>query len=981
MKPRFLLLPLLFLLALGAKPNAARASHAAGGELIYEWISDSTYRFYFKFYRDCDGIPEPSDMTMCYENPCSGISGSLTMPKLTGPLPGGGVNGQEVTTGCPGYATTCGTGTLPGYREWWYTATLTLNGQCNSWKFYAFEAARNASITNLTAPGSQNLYVEATFNNVAAQGNSSPYFSVKPVPYVCVNTPYTYNNGAVDPNADSVGFSIIQPRTVPFCGTLATDIPFSSAAYNLIDNPFGTGNTFSINPTTGELNFTPNALQIAVVTVLVEEFRAGVLIGSVLRDIQIVVIDCDVVQPTLDVIDTTVSGGTIDTLETVYGCATQLLDFDFDINSADDSAVLVVVDNHDAAAPGSTVSYVGMTTDSITGYFTWTPGVLDTGLNILTITVKDSSCRPPGIIIQNTFTIPIYINPVTVARNDTTICPGDSVELDVIGGATFTWVALPGGSPTSSLSCTTCKNPIAKPAVTTYYEVTSNLSSICNKSKDTVLVKVVIPPAFNAGPDTTTCINDSLQLNINLPTGGATTYTIRWSPGSSLTDSTIANPIAFPSSDVTYTVTVTPDGLASCAYTDTLNVAVLQGYTILTPDTAICIGGVVNVRGSGDPRYTYSWTPTTGVTPPNIVNPTIVAPFTLNYTLVASYPGCSDSIHQIAVDVQPIPTATTNADRVVCLGDTVHINTTVTPAYSGYSYTWTPGGNLDDAYAPDPIFTATTAALTVLTLTVQTPAGCKDTEQIVYTVVPSEFMDVNADTAICPRDSVLLITTGAQVDVRWTPALGVTDSTGLSTYGIPTTTTTYTVIGEDIFGCLDTEQVTIVVHPDAVLSLPDSVRIYPGETYQMDPGGNCLYFTWFPDLGLTANNIANPVSSPPVNTRYFVNGRTEAGCATSDTIDVLVSLDSYLDMPNAFSPGSNPNALLKPAKNGFVKLNYFRIYNRWGNMVYQSTDPEAGWDGRYNGEVQPMGVYVYTIEAVTPSGRVINKQGNVTLIR
>lgn len=96
-------------------------------------------------------------------------------------------------------------------------------------------------------------------------------------------------------------------------------------------------------------------------------------------------------------------------------------------------------------------------------------------------------------------------------------------------------------------------------------------------------------------------------------------------------------------------------------------------------------------------------------------------------------------------------------------------------------------------------------------------------------------------------------------------------------------------------------------------------------------------------------------------------------------MDVLVK-ETVIDMPNAFTP-SSVNNVFKPSKRGIAQLKSFNIFNRWGNKVYSSTNIEEGWDGTYNGQPQPMGVYIYTIDAVTDNGTPFVKKGNVTLIR
>ena len=95
----------------------------------------------------------------------------------------------------------------------------------------------------------------------------------------------------------------------------------------------------------------------------------------------------------------------------------------------------------------------------------------------------------------------------------------------------------------------------------------------------------------------------------------------------------------------------------------------------------------------------------------------------------------------------------------------------------------------------------------------------------------------------------------------------------------------------------------------------------------------------------------------------------------------MVVEETPMNMPNAFTPGVQPNPEFKLSHKGVASLKSFRIYNRWGTKVFETTDINEGWDGQFNGQPQPMGVYIYTIEAKTNKGNDFVKQGNVTLIR
>jgi gliding motility-associated-like protein len=980
-----------FLLALSGlvfKPSIVKASHASGGELLYEWVSDSTYKIIFKFYRDCAGTTEPLSVDCCYFNTCGGGANTLTLNKILGPLPGGGVNGQQVSTGCPGYLSSCnggGVGSNPGYEEWWYTGNVTLTSQCNFWKFYVSIGNRNAGLYNIQQSANQWLYIECTFNNLAAQGNSSPYFTVKPVPYMCVNSPYSYNNGAVDANGDSLSFELIQPLNYAYnCQTNPpyNAIPWETANgnFNTTNNPLATNNTFSMSPTTGQMNFTPSVTQKSAVTLKVTEWRNGAVIGTVMRDVQVIVLPCNSVQPGITTDSSSLVGVQLVNGQ-IQGCATQPLTFCFDLKSTDTDAILVATDNHVTVAPGSSISYIGQTTDSIRACFSWTPSSLDTGLKIFTITVKDSACDPPGILLAQTFTIPIYIWPITVGEVDTTICFGDSVQMNAYGGSQFTWGVIPGGSGVSSLSCTNCKNPVATPTVTTSYWVQSNLgNNFCNINRDTVTIIVLPPPNFDLGPDTTTCIGNSIQLDIHLVPDPGSVYAIQWTPSTNLSNDTIANPVANPPITTTYVVTVTPSGVGACAGVDSIKVRVLQGFKLFNNDTAICKAQSTQINAIGDIAYTYNWTPTIGVSDPTIINPTITPDTSHEYIVTANFPGCDEISDSLFIDVQPVPTVYVGPDQILCYGDTIHINTVVTPAgYPNYTYIWTPAGALSDPAIADPVYTA--YLTTTLTLTVKTPIACMASDAVVFTVVPADFIAASNDTTICPGDTAQLRVTGTPVSLSWVPALYISDSTIATPSVWPVTTTDYIVYGVDINHCIDTQDVRVTVMPGTVINLADSVTIFPGESYQIDPGGNGLYFKWFPPLGLSAANIANPIAMPDVNTRYFVEAATEFGCPAYDSIDVFVSYDSYIDVPNAFSPGSAPNAEVKVLHKGNATLKSFMVFNRWGTKVFETSNIDEGWNGMFNSQPQPMGVYIYTVEAVSPTGRKFVKQGNITLIR
>jgi gliding motility-associated-like protein len=985
----------VILLFLAFAPTKAKASHAAGGEIIYEWISDSTYRFFFKFYRDCTGIPEPPTQSICMYNPCTNFVKNVTMQKYTGMVPPGVPNGSPVSPGCSSsiYPTKCTdpSSSLPGFTEWWYTCVEPLPGQCDAWKFTVSIGARNTQ-NNIVAG---NFHVETTFNNLYAQGNSSPYFSIKPIPFCCINQQFTYNNGAVDPNGDSLSNEVINPMngstctgTAPNAGLIAQTPPISFPT-----NPLQTNNSYTISATTGSMSFTPSQAGPSTMTIRTKEWRNGILIGSIMRDVQVQVLtSCNFTPPTFPPIqNTNVTGGTLVGGQ-IRGCVGQQLQFDYFLTSTDPDAILLGSDNHDQSCPGSNTAYTNSKTNNVKGTFTWTPSMTQTGNFSLSVNLVDSTCRPPGILYSQTFTIPIFINGPVVASKDTSVCPGDPAQLSVsgLGAGNYTWSYLSG--PTGSLNSTTIPNPVASPFATTSYLVTSGLTSYCLHNKDTVVVSTLPSPTFVPVSDKTTCPGVAITLDPQVTPDPGVTYSAKWTPATYLSSNATVVTTTTPLDNITYTVVISASN-TQCKGFDTVVVDVLDGYKLSTGDTAICLGESVQVTITGDPRYTYEWSTNDNSGNTSISNTAIIDPSikptevgVWKYYIKASYvidaatnKKCPDSLSEFDIDVQPVPTVVVPADAIVCFGDTMLLGADVQPnTYSKYSYTWSPGQSLNDPNKINPIFTAT--ATTTLTMTASTPAGCKGSDDITLNVLPSDFLFLSDDTSICPGESAQINTeTVGLKSFMWANAEGMKQNNVLSPVVYPTTTEVYAIYGRDTNGCYDTQMVKVTVRPRAMIDLPESVKIYPGESYQMMPGGNGISYNWFPPVGLSDASVSNPVAKPEVNTRYFVTAVTESGCIANDTIDVLVAPDSYIDMPNAFSPGTKN--VLKPIRLGDATLKSFTIYNRWGQKMYESSDMNQGWDGRYKDEAQPMGVYIYTIEAVTPAGRKFTKQGNITLIR
>jgi gliding motility-associated-like protein len=141
-------------------------------------------------------------------------------------------------------------------------------------------------------------------------------------------------------------------------------------------------------------------------------------------------------------------------------------------------------------------------------------------------------------------------------------------------------------------------------------------------------------------------------------------------------------------------------------------------------------------------------------------------------------------------------------------------------------------------------------------------------------------------------------------------------------------------------------------------------------------------YTWLPATGLSTTSVYNPATTLDRDQAYQVQMTFPSGCITTDTLQVFVMVNNDILVANVFTPnGDGQNDLLTVNLRGVSKLNYFRVFNRSGKKIFESNDPAQGWDGRFNGVLQPLATYVWTAEGIDRNGRTIHRQGSTTLLR
>ena len=668
-----------------------------------------------------------------------------------------------------------------------------------------------------------------------------------------------------------------------------------------------------------------------------------------------------------------------------------------------------------------------------------TPGIYSVTLNILT---------SAGCAGQFTDSVFVFSSPTAIfSMDDTTICPSQIIAFKDISQPTGTissWSWNFGNAASGTLNTSTLQHPFHTYTTPGIYAVILIVQSV-NGCTDTTsnIITVVTNPIASAGADATICLNSTIVLNAN---GG---ILFNWSPPIGLSDTTIFNPIAAPTSTTTYSL-VTTD-LNGCIATDNVIVTVLSIPTLVAvPDSTVCSGQNIQLQASGATSYT--WSPLNGLNNGGISNPICHATVPTTYIITGvDASGCTNSA-TISINLFPVAIANAGSDSTICLGNSIQLN-----GSGGINFEWVPISSIDSSTAFNP--TATPLSSGTYTLIITDANGCTATDDITITVNLLPIVAASSDIQICYQTSAILNASGA-VNYEWSPSTTLNSSTGTTVSASPDSSTFYYVTGTDANGCSAIDSVSVSVLPQLnavagnggdiciggviqlivsggnqyswtpansldnpyspnpfaspeqtttytviisdgvcdsdtltiIVNVNESPFCYAGQDFEIPVGteiqlGGAVTqgatYSWNPPDGLSCTNCISPTVIANVNTTYTLTTTSSDGCKSEDEMIIAVACpNDLLFLPNIFTPnGDNKNEKFRVRTIGIKELNYFKIFNRWGQLVWETSDIKEGWDGTFNGIKMPPGVYVYHLEAICSEGQNITKQGNITLIR
>ena len=399
---------------------------------------------------------------------------------------------------------------------------------------------------------------------------------------------------------------------------------------------------------------------------------------------------------------------------------------------------------------------------------------------------------------------------------------------------------------------------------------------------------------------------------------------------------------------------------------------------IITTDTLICTTDTIQLR-SNFTSGTIRWSPNYMINDTTAFNPLVSPDVTTTYT--ATYTdafGCSTA-KTVKVSVVNDVTLLAANDTTICRTDSVRLRLNT----NALTFAWTPANVILDPTVKDPLVFPT-APVTEFMVRASISNKCFKDITIRVKTVPYPVPMITGDAEICFGKNAQLNASGGSI-YRWSPPTYLNNTTIPNPIAIaPRRTTTYTVSVRDTLGCPKpvTKDFTVVVIRIIADAGPSDTSVVLDQPLQLTATGGTNY-VWVPATYLNNPNIASPVSNPQNNITYTVNVSNEKGCFDTDTINVKVFyLPPDIYVPKAFTPGGDGlNELFRPIALGIRSLESFRVYNRWGQMVYTTSKIGEGWNGKFKGVKQESGTFVWQANATDFQGRKIFRKGSVILIR
>lgn len=566
-------------------------------------------------------------------------------------------------------------------------------------------------------------------------------------------------------------------------------------------------------------------------------------------------------------------------------------------------------------------------------------------------------------------------------------CDGFTVDFSPFNNSTgnitsYQWIF---GDPASgSLDTSYDPGPKHKFTDTGVFTIRLKVSS-GNLCIDSTSQKIKVYPGFFPDFDVFgQCKNTPIQFrDKTIATFGSVNFW-RWNfgdVGSPSNTSTLQNPTHVYAASGNYNVEFIVASSKGCIDTVPKVVTISDRPAIdAGRDTLICSVDTLQLHAAGTGNFL--WSPNYMISSLTVPDPFVSPDITTDYIVQLTDPfGCSgyDTIRVNVVDrvIQSIV-----PDTTICRTDPIILRLNSNALY--FQWTETPSGaaTLNSYTIKNPV---ATPLVNTSYHVVGSIGKCIAQSDIAVKVVPYPLANAGPDLLICPGNSAQLNATGGSA-YFWSPSAFLNNRNIANPVSInPTGSIRYVVSVSDTLGCPKAVRDTVIVTVDRITADagPSDTSVVLGQPLLLHATGSNHYL-WSPATWLNNIAIATPVSLPQNDITYKVRVSNDAGCFAEDTIRVHVFfIEPGFYVPNAFTPnGDGKNDRFRPIAIGMKSVDVFRVYNRWGQLLYNSNDMNGpGWDGTFRGKGQDPAAYVWYAEGTDYKNNKVRKKGSVVLIR
>lgn len=547
---------------------------------------------------------------------------------------------------------------------------------------------------------------------------------------------------------------------------------------------------------------------------------------------------------------------------------------------------------------------------------------------------------------------------VNITPSDTAICYGQPININITSNmpSNLFWTI-----PDSIMNSSATLFPDS--VGYTYNYIAHAIDSIHGcKNLDSVSVLIYEKPVLSLASLYLMCPYETITLTAS----SSMPVSYLWDPSNNTDSFIVFHP---NTADTTYSYTLYGTTTNNCKDTANTFVVVYPSINVsIAPiDTALCLLDSITIFGFGG--NTYEWSIDTNFVA-STSQITISPSINTTYTLIGTSTELCKDTTSTFITVYSLPKFNVLGNNHICKG-----NSTLFQVDSTFdntiTYLWQPGNLNGDSVILSP---QDTTSYTVIGTDTNT---CHYTVNFQINVDTLPIAKITGLSPICYGNSIDLHGSGG-TSFLWQPGNFTTQDINVTPNSA--STYTYTLIVNSTI-CYDTTTFILTVNPKPVLTLTHDTILIIGQYVQLNATG-AQFYDWSPINDLSCIDCPNPVAKPYSTIEYCVIGRNSYDCSDTACINITVDTEcGEVFVPSGFSPNGDGQNDIMYVYGKCVKSMEFKIYNRWGEKVFETSDPDIGWDGVYKGKAADTDVFVYFLKAEYFIGTKVETKGNITLMR